>query len=412
MMKVLSIAIPSYNSESYMANCIESLLIGGDDVEILIVNDGSKDNTGRIADEYAAKYPNVIRAIHQENGGHGEAVNTGLRNATGAYFKVVDSDDWVDPKAYKEILALLKQMLTEHRQLDMLVSNFVYDKQGASFKKVMNYRSVLPQNEIFTWDQIGHFKKGQYILMHSVIYRTQMLRDCELELPKHTFYVDNIFVYQPLPAVKTIYYLDVDFYHYFIGRNDQSVNEKVMIKRVDQQLRVNKLMIDYYDLSDKTIDSQQKITPVYVQLSGNHDDHIFYHAHSLPRRHQSGQAGRAVGILAVEQSPYVQKIALRTIWPCHDVTKSRLAANLPNCAIKSRKKPSALIDTRILIKRIKRPEVAASGLFYIANVSRETFAIMHNTSAINFSSSFLQPYHETDGWLQNISCQIGCDIAL
>lgn len=242
-----------------MANCIESLLIGGDDVEILIVNDGSKDNTGRIADEYAAKYPNIIRAIHQENGGHGEAVNAGLRNATGAYFKVVDSDDWVDPKAYKEILNLLKQMLTEHRQLDMLISNFVYDKQGASFKKVMNYRSVLPQNEIFTWEQIGHFKKGQYILMHSVIYRTQMLRDCELELPKHTFYVDNIFVYQPLPAVKTIYYLDVDFYHYFIGRDDQSVNEKVMIKRVDQQLRVNKLMIDYYDLSDKAMVPSKKL---------------------------------------------------------------------------------------------------------------------------------------------------------
>ena len=126
-------------------------------------------------DEYAAKYPNIIRAIHQENGGHGEAVNAGLRNATGAYFKVVDSDDWVDPKAYKEILTLLKQMLTEHRQLDMLISNFVYDKQGASFKKVMNYRSVLPQNEIFTWEQIGHFKKGQYILMHSVIYRTLSL---------------------------------------------------------------------------------------------------------------------------------------------------------------------------------------------------------------------------------------------
>lgn len=258
-MKVLSIAIPSYNSEAYMANCIESLLIGGDDVEILVVNDGSKDNTAAIADEYAAKYPNIVRAIHQENGGHGEAVNAGLRNATGAYFKVVDSDDWVDAKAYRDILALLKQMLTEHRQLDMLISNFVYDKQGASFKKVMNYRSVLPQNEIFTWDQIGHFKKGQYILMHSVIYRTQMLRDCELELPKHTFYVDNIFVYQPLPAVQTIYYLDVDFYHYFIGRDDQSVNEKVMIKRVDQQLRVNKLMIDYYDLSDKNMVKSKKL---------------------------------------------------------------------------------------------------------------------------------------------------------
>lgn len=258
-MKVLSIAIPSYNSEEYMSNCIESLLIGGDDVEILIVNDGSKDGTARIANEYAAKYPHIIHAVHQENGGHGEAVNAGLRNATGAYFKVVDSDDWVDPKAYKEILTLLKQMLVSQIQLDMLISNFVYDKQGATFKKVMNYRSVLPQNQIFTWEQIGHFKKGQYILMHSVIYRTQMLRDCELELPKHTFYVDNIFVYEPLPFVKTIYYMDVDFYHYFIGRDDQSVNEKVMIRRIDQQLRVNKLMIDYYDLNDRTMIPSKKL---------------------------------------------------------------------------------------------------------------------------------------------------------
>ncbi len=259
MNKILSIAIPSYNSEAYMANCIESLLIGGDDVEILIVNDGSKDRTAEIADEYAAKYPNIIRAVHQENGGHGEAVNAGLRNATGTYFKVVDSDDWVDPRAYKEILTLLKQMVEQQTQLDLLVSNFIYDKQGATYKKVMNYRSVLPKNQIFTWDQIGNFQKGQYILMHSVIYRTQLLRDCALELPKHTFYVDNIFVYQPLPFVKTIYYMDVDFYHYFIGRDDQSVNEKVMIKRLDQQMRVNKLMIDYYDLSDKAVVPNKKL---------------------------------------------------------------------------------------------------------------------------------------------------------
>lgn len=247
-MKLLSIAIPCYNSEAYMANCIESLLVGGSDVEILIINDGSKDGTAAIADRYAAKYLHMIRAIHQENGGHGEAVNTGIKNATGAYFKVVDSDDWVDIKAYKDILSLLKKMLVDGTQLDMLLSNFIYDKQGVSFKRVMNYRSTLPENKLFGWDDIRPFKKGQYILMHSVIYRTQLLRDCGLVLPKHTFYVDNIFVYQPLPYVRTMYYLDVDFYHYFIGRADQSVNEKVMISRIDQQLEVNRLMIDYYDL--------------------------------------------------------------------------------------------------------------------------------------------------------------------
>ena len=103
-MKLLSIAIPCYNSEAYMRNCIESLLPGGDEVEILIVDDGSvKDNTAQIADEYEARYPGICRAIHQENGGHGEAVNAGLRAATGIYFKVVDSDDWVNAEAYKEV---------------------------------------------------------------------------------------------------------------------------------------------------------------------------------------------------------------------------------------------------------------------------------------------------------------------
>ncbi len=248
-MKLLSIAVPCYNSAAYMSKCIESLLVGGDEVEILIVDDGSvKDDTARIADEYEKNYPGICRAIHQENGGHGEAVNTGLRNASGVYFKVVDSDDYVDAGAYRAILDTLRRYVYGSQTLDMLISNFVYDKQGAAHKKVMNYRTALPKDQLFTWKDVKVFILGQYILMHSVIYRTQLLRDCGLELPKHTFYVDNIFVYQPLPHVKTMYYLDVNFYRYYIGREDQSVNEQVMIGRIDQQLKVTKLMLDYYDM--------------------------------------------------------------------------------------------------------------------------------------------------------------------
>lgn len=103
-MKLLTITIPCYNSAAYMRNCIESLLPGGDEVEIIIVNDGSKDETKEIADEYAAKYPSIVKAIHKENGGHGSAVNAGIEHATGLYFKVVDSDDWVKNSAYLEIL--------------------------------------------------------------------------------------------------------------------------------------------------------------------------------------------------------------------------------------------------------------------------------------------------------------------
>ena len=226
-----------------MRHCIESILPGGEDVEILIVDDGSKDDTAAIADEYAEKYPTIVKAIHQENGGHGEAVNAGIRNATGLYFKVVDSDDWVDWNAYQAILAKLREIAGGSVALDMLLANYVYEKEGAKHKRVMR-QTGFPKDQIFTWSDVRHFYKGHYILMHSVIYRTMLLRECNLELPKHTFYVDNLFVFQPLPYVKNLYYKNVNFYHYFIGRDDQSVNEKVMISRIDQQIRVNKIMID------------------------------------------------------------------------------------------------------------------------------------------------------------------------
>lgn len=245
-MKYISFAIPCYNSQDYMAHAIESILPGGEDVEIIIVNDGSKDRTSEIAHEYMEKYPEIIQVVDKENGGHGDAVNAGLNHAQGKYFKVVDSDDWVNKEAYISILKTLYELLRGPETVDLLISNFVYEKQGATRKKVMQYRRCLPQNKIFGWDEVRHMPKGKYLLMHSMIYRTQLLHDCGLELPKHTFYVDNLFAFEPLPYVKNLYYLDVNFYRYFIGRDDQSVNEKVMIKRIDQQIRVNKLMVDAY----------------------------------------------------------------------------------------------------------------------------------------------------------------------
>ncbi|MGE5676497.1 MAG: glycosyltransferase family 2 protein [Pseudomonadota bacterium] len=243
-MKIITFAIPSYNSAAYMEHCIETLLPGGEDVEIIIVNDGSKDDTGKIADSYAAKYPGIVKAIHQENGGHGEGVNAGLRNATGMYYKVVDSDDWLDVPGLLKVIEKLKELSDNGTAPDMMVCNYVYEHTSDNTRHTVNYRYVLPKDRIFGWDNIGTFKPTQYLLMHSVIYRTQLLRECGLVLPKHTFYVDNLFVYKPLPYVKTIYYMDVDLYRYFIGREDQSVNEQVMLRRIDQQLYVNKLMID------------------------------------------------------------------------------------------------------------------------------------------------------------------------
>ena len=249
MQKLITFAVPCYNSAAYMRHCIETLLSAGEQAEIILVDDGStKDDTPAICDEYAAKYPTIVKAIHQENGGHGEGVNQGIRNATGVYFKVVDSDDWLDTDALQQVLAELRAHLNDEQPLDLMMANYVYEHVADNTRNIVDYKGILPEGRVFTWEEIGKFPPNKNILMHSVIYRTEVLRQCGMVLPKHTFYVDNIFVYQPLPFVKSMYYMDLDLYRYFIGRADQSVNESVMVKRVDQQLRVTRHMIDCQDL--------------------------------------------------------------------------------------------------------------------------------------------------------------------
>lgn len=249
-MKYLTFVIPCYNSQDYMEHAIQSALVGGEDVEILIVNDGSSDHTQEIAEAYQQKYPTIVRAIQQPNGGHGAAVNTGIHHASGKYLKVIDSDDWLDESALKKVLHVLKDLECHHETIDMMITNYVYEKVGVKHKKVIRYTNALPQNRIFTWDEVRHFRMDQYMLMHSLIYRTKVLHESRLYMPRHTFYVDNVFVYMPLPYVHKMYYLDLDLYRYFIGRDDQSINEQTMIKRIDQQYLVAKTLIDGYNLSD------------------------------------------------------------------------------------------------------------------------------------------------------------------
>ena len=261
--KLITFAVPCYNSAAYMRHCIETLLSAGEQAEIILVDDGStRDDTPAICDEYAAKYPTIVKAIHQENGGHGEGVNQGIRNATGLYYKVVDSDDWLDEAALRTVLAKLNTLTARGTAPDLMICNYVYEHVEDNTSHTVRYTNVFPQNRLFNWTHVGHFRPDQNLLMHSVMYRTQVLRDCGMVLPKHTFYVDNIFVYQPLPSVKNIYYLDVDLYRYFIGRSDQSVNEKVMVTRVDQQLRVTYQMIDSHDL--RTVGADHKKLARYM----------------------------------------------------------------------------------------------------------------------------------------------------
>lgn len=235
-MKLLSVTVPCYNSQDYMKNCIESLLPGGERVEIIIVDDGSKDATGRIADEYAAKYPDTVKVIHQENGGHGEGINQGLKHATGTYFKVVDSDDVVsgDFTAFLDVLEACERS----GGVDLAVTNYYYVHADGKGDRSINYSNALPEGRIFTWADTKPFRLHQLLTIHSCTFRTEAMRRWGQALPKHVFYEDNLMVYQTLPHVHKMYYMNADLYRYWIGRPDQSVQQSVMMKRYHHQVLV------------------------------------------------------------------------------------------------------------------------------------------------------------------------------
>lgn len=243
--KTLTFVVPAYNMTEYLERCVMSLIAAkrNDDIEVLIVDDGSSDGTLEMAQKFEARYPSIVRAIHQENKGHGGAVNTGITAANGMYVKVVDADDWVGPESLEQVMAVLREEADSTEPIDMLVTNYVYDKVGKRNKHVVNFRHAMKAGERLAWNDLGHFGLAEYILMHALTYRTAVVRESGMQLPEHTFYVDFIYAYQPFPWVKTMKYLDTPFYHYFIGRDGQSVQTDVMIRRVDQLRLVNQCMV-------------------------------------------------------------------------------------------------------------------------------------------------------------------------
>ncbi|MDY4492661.1 glycosyltransferase [Schaalia hyovaginalis] len=264
---LLSVIVPAYNSEAYLDRALATLVDYDGELEVLIIDDGSTDRTAEMADEWAARHPGEVRAIHQENKGHGGAVNAGIAAATGGHVRVVDSDDWVDRSAMRTVLDLLRDERAAGRELDLLVTNYVYEKQGKTHKATVRYRNVLPQGRTIGWEDVRPCRYDQYILMHSLTMRTALVRESGLHLPEHTFYVDYIYSHAPLPWVRTLRYLDVDLYRYFIGRDDQSVNEPVMISRLDQLMRVNAVMVDSMPDRDAVPENLYRYMVHYLRIN-------------------------------------------------------------------------------------------------------------------------------------------------
>lgn len=263
---IITFVVPCYNSAAYMDRCLSSIVDlaieshadGPYDVEVLVVDDGSTDGgaTLECARGWEARHLGLVRAIHQDNGGPGEAISTGLAQARGTYFKVVDSDDWLDATALRTLLSQLRALRAPWAGpagdglVDLVVCNYVYEYEDGTPPRPVRYGREFPQGRVFTWDEmLRPFPLYRYMMMHAAIYRTAVLRESGIHLPAHTFYVDEIVIYAPLPHVHTLLYLDVDLYRYLIGRAGQSVNERIMASRCDQQVRVARIKIDAVDVA-------------------------------------------------------------------------------------------------------------------------------------------------------------------
>ena len=243
--KLISFCVPSYNSAAYLHFAVDSLLTGGEDVEILLIDDGSTDETGRIADFYEAAYPSIIHSLHQPNGGHGEGINAALKSAAGLYFKVVDSDDWVDPKALSELLSDIRSRAS---MPDLYLTEYVYWQGRGNRAQVIQYAYLFKKSQTGGWGDLSKFTYKGNLTLHSAMYQTQVLRASKVILPKHVSYEDNYFVYAPMPYARTIAYLPVPLYQYLVGREGQSMEHETCVRKYRDYLLDGELVFDSVDV--------------------------------------------------------------------------------------------------------------------------------------------------------------------
>ena len=241
---LLSVVVPAYNSADFLLACLETLVVPGGEVEVVVVDDGSSDATGEVAEGFASAHEG-FRVIRQENKGHGGAVNTGVAAATGTWIKVVDSDDALDPAALARVLTQLREWRDQGVEPDLVVTNFVYMRADRRpHRHAVRYPRILPQGRVGSWSDVGRFRPDQYLMMHALMYRTEVLRNSGMRLPEHCFYVDNLYSFEPLIHVDSLVYINEDLYLYTIGREGQSVSDEVIVTRLDQHDRVNALMLE------------------------------------------------------------------------------------------------------------------------------------------------------------------------
>jgi len=244
--KILSIIIPAYNVEHYLMTCMGSMLLPEfvDDIEIIIVNDGSTDGTENLAQAYVSEYPNSVRLISKSNGGHGSALNAGIAAATGKYVRCVDGDDWVDAPAFATLLQKLQDT-----DADVVATRFYWVDNETGIEDEEQGYNIFDHVECGKEYRFEEIAKYPYIKMHQMNYKTKLLQDSGVRMDEHCFYVDVEYVLLPMVNVKTVLFLDLNVYRYRMGTSGQSVAIANMRKNVNDHLRVLNRMLEGYDVA-------------------------------------------------------------------------------------------------------------------------------------------------------------------
>lgn len=246
--KVLTITVPSYNAKDYLDRCLSSMKQPEimDALEVIIVNDGSTDQTAEVAQKYVDECPETYKLINKENGGHGSGVNTGILNATGTYFKVVDADDWVNEKEFAGYVELLKTQVQSECPADVIASDFlcVEDETFAPLRKIQATNREEQYGQVFTFDG---WHPDKVIKMHSFTVKTSILNDHFRGLDEHCFYVDQEYITFPAPYIKSVYYDKRTLYMYRLGRKGQSMSLENMAKNKKMHLHVLGQLVKFYD---------------------------------------------------------------------------------------------------------------------------------------------------------------------
>ncbi len=258
-MKLLSVIVPSYNMEAYLTQCVESILRTPSlaAVEIIIVNDGSKDRTLRIARQYAERYADTVRVVDKPNGNYGSTINAALPLVQGEYVKILDADDSFDGSRVAEMLAFLRKM----QGVDMVVTPFVEVKGRRERRVEYNIygRKHYDYGKSYDADKVFSDGAMRYFMMHGVCYRTAMLRDMGYRQSEGVSYTDQEWVFYPLFRVKTIAFADIPLYRYNASREGQSMDAKVQMRSLAQLVAVTEAMAHYFIAMSRSVRSGARL---------------------------------------------------------------------------------------------------------------------------------------------------------